>query len=314
MSLGSRALVLAARRGPSVPEWLVRAVTRVAADAAWLLRGSGVRRLEANLARVVPDASPARLRSLSRAGMRTYLRYFGEAFTLPGRTPEQIEARVRVASTADAHLEAGAGRPVVLALGHQGNWDLAGAWATRRLNRLVTVAERIEPPEAFEAFVRLREGLGMTLLPLDKGQGVFRALVREVRSGPCVVALLSDRDLGASGVEVSFAGHPARVAAGPAALSVTTGAALYAVTMRHERITGERRRVAGGPWGIVITFTRVTVPDDLPRNERVQALTQGWVDVLAADIAEHPEHWHMLQRVFVADLDPARLAAAGGAR
>lgn len=313
MSLASRALVLAARRGPSVPEWLVRAVTRVAADVAWLLRISGVRRLEANLGRVLPDASPARLRRLSRGGMRTYLRYFGEAFTLPGRTPEQIEARVRVASVADAPEEAAAGRSVVLALGHQGNWDLAGAWATRRLARLVTVAERIEPPEAFEAFVRLREGVGMTLLPLDKGTGVFRSLVREVTGGPCVVALLADRDLGASGIEVSLAGQPARVAAGPAALSVATGAALYAVTLRHERLTGERRRAAGSPWGIVVTFTRVTAPEDLPRAERVQALTQAWVDVLAADIAEHPEHWHMLQRVFVADLDPARLAA-GGAR
>jgi hypothetical protein len=29
-----------------------------------------------------------------------------------------------------------------------------------------------------------------------------------------------------------------------------------------------------------------------------------------AGIRAHPQDWHMLQRVFVADLDPARLAAA----
>ena len=38
-------------------------------------------------------------------------------------------------------------------------------------------------------------------------------------------------------------------------------------------------------------------------------MTQAWVDVLSADIAEHPTHWHMLQRVFVDDLDPERYAA-----
>jgi phosphatidylinositol dimannoside acyltransferase len=32
-----------------------------------------------------------------------------------------------------------------------------------------------------------------------------------------------------------------------------------------------------------------------------------------AGIRAHPQDWHMLQRVFVADLDPARLAAAEGA-
>ncbi len=29
-------------------------------------------------------------------------------------------------------------------------------------------------------------------------------------------------------------------------------------------------------------------------------------------IAAHPQDWHMLQRVFTADLDPARLAAPLG--
>lgn len=314
MSLSSRALVLAARRGPNVPEALVRAVTRVAADVTWLRHGSGVRRLEANLARVLPGTSAHELRRLSRAGMRTYLRYFGEALTLPGRTPDQMDARVRVADWADLREHAAVGRSVVLALGHQGNWDLAGAWATRHVGRLVTVAERLEPPEAFEAFVSLREGIGLTVLPLDSGQGVFRELLREITTSPCAVALLADRDLTSSGVEVTIAGHRARVAPGPAALSTATGAPLYFAALRHERLTGERRRAAGGPWGIVVTFTRITAPDDLPRAERVRALTQGWVDVLAADIAEHPTHWHMLQRVFVADLDPARLAAAGGAR
>jgi KDO2-lipid IV(A) lauroyltransferase len=32
-----------------------------------------------------------------------------------------------------------------------------------------------------------------------------------------------------------------------------------------------------------------------------------------AGIRAHPQDWHMLQRVFAADLDPARLAAAESA-
>jgi phosphatidylinositol dimannoside acyltransferase len=36
--------------------------------------------------------------------------------------------------------------------------------------------------------------------------------------------------------------------------------------------------------------------------------------VFEAGIRAHPQDWHMLQKVFVADLDPARLAAAEAAQ
>jgi phosphatidylinositol dimannoside acyltransferase len=42
-------------------------------------------------------------------------------------------------------------------------------------------------------------------------------------------------------------------------------------------------------------------------------MTQQMARVFEASIAEHPQDWHMLQRVFVADLDPVRLAAAASA-
>jgi KDO2-lipid IV(A) lauroyltransferase len=45
------------------------------------------------------------------------------------------------------------------------------------------------------------------------------------------------------------------------------------------------------------------------RDERIRVTTQAVADALAAGIAEHPADWHMLQRVWLADLDPARLAA-----
>jgi KDO2-lipid IV(A) lauroyltransferase len=37
-------------------------------------------------------------------------------------------------------------------------------------------------------------------------------------------------------------------------------------------------------------------------------MTQQLAAVFEQGIREHPEDWHMLQRLFVADLDPGRLA------
>jgi KDO2-lipid IV(A) lauroyltransferase len=41
-------------------------------------------------------------------------------------------------------------------------------------------------------------------------------------------------------------------------------------------------------------------------------MTQRLADCFAEGIADAPQDWHMLQRVWVADLDPARLPAAAG--
>lgn len=314
MSLASRGLVTAVRLAPRVPEPLVRAGAALAAELAWLRRGPGVRRLEANLARVVPGADPAELRRLSRGGMHTYLRYYAEAFTLPGRTTAEIDARVRSEGLEPVLADMARGS-VLLVLAHQGNWDLAGAWSNRHVGPITTVAERLEPPEVFDAFVELRAGFGLQILPLDSGADVFRTLVRTVRAGGAVVPLLADRDLTDSGLEVTLCGHPARVAAGPAALALATGAPLYATYLRHERLSGERRRAARSRWGLVLGFVKVEVPPGTEPGDRLVALTQAWVDVLGAEIAAHPTHWHMLQRVFTADLDPVRVGRrAGGHR
>ena len=41
-------------------------------------------------------------------------------------------------------------------------------------------------------------------------------------------------------------------------------------------------------------------------------MTQALADAFATGIAEHPEDWHMLQRLWLADLDPRRAAGATG--
>lgn len=314
MSLRARLVLLAFRLIPRLPEVLSRAVMRVAADVAWLLHGAGVRRLEANLGRARPEASVRQLRRLSRKNLRHYLRYYAEAFTLPRLSLADVDRRVRLVN-ADAPLrETGMGRSLILALGHQGNWDLAAAWATVHLAPATTVAERLRPAEVFDEFVRMRAALGVKVIPLDAGSDVFRQLVRAVQAGPTLVPLLADRDLTARGVEVDLLGARARVAAGPAALAVATDTMLVPTLLRHERLRGARRRAAGTPWGLVVTFADpVPIPTAPSRTEQVRRLTQDWITVFGADVAAHPEHWHMLQKVFVEDLDPHRYAATKAA-
>ncbi|MFN8077346.1 MAG: phosphatidylinositol mannoside acyltransferase [Kineosporiaceae bacterium] len=270
------------------------------AQFAWLRQGRGVRQLEANLARVVPGLSPLGLKHLSRKAMHSYLRYWCDAFRLPDWTPEHIRATCRAENDEAVREALRQGRGVVMALAHQGNWDHAGAWACLELAPVTTVAERLRPEELFQRFVAFREGLGMEVLPLTGGNEVFATLVRRLSTGG-FVPLLADRDLTANGVTVSLFGQPAKLAAGPAALALVTRAALFPVTIHYERLP------AGSParWGTVVRFhDEVRPPAEGGRPVKVAAMTQACADALAEGLAEYPQDWHMLQRVFVADLVP----------
>lgn len=291
-----------------VPGPLVRGLFALGADVTWLRHGSGVRQLERNLARVRPELDAAAVRRLSREGMRAYMRYYAESFTLARTTPEQLAARVRLVDEGPVFAARDAGGSVVGALGHLGNWDLAGAYSGSFIMPVVTVAERLEPETVYQEFLAFRQGLGMTIHTLGD-DGVFGRLLRATKEGGNLVPLLADRDLTSRGIEVDMFGRRARVAAGPAALAVATGAPLAPISMHHERLRGERRRQAGTPWGLVITFHPFVEADPaLDRKQRTHAMTQGWVDALADAIRAHPQDWHMLQKVFVEDLDPQRYA------
>ncbi|WP_265521322.1 phosphatidylinositol mannoside acyltransferase [Oerskovia flava] len=301
------------RNARHVPEPILRGLFAAGADLTWWRRTGGVRQLERNLARVRPGLDQRALRRLSRAGMRSYMRYYREAFTLSASTPAQIEARVRLEGYENCRRHTRVGTTPVLALAHQGNWDLAGAYATPHIAPVLTVAEKLEPPQVLEEFLGFRRSLGLEILVLGDGD-VFRELMRGARGPGKIIPLLADRDLTSRGIEVDLFGLRARVAAGPAALAVSTGAPLIPTSIFYERLTGARRKAAGTPWGIVIRFfPPVDAPAGLTRTASVQAMTQGWVDALAEGIAAHPEDWHMLQKVFVDDLDPDRLARSRAA-
>ena len=96
-------------------------------------------------------------------------------------------------------------------------------------------------------------------------------------------------------------GETARMAAGPASLALVSGAALYPVSIYYERLP------AGAPsrWGAVVQFHPEVVAPAGERSEQLAEMTQACADALAEGIRRHPQDWHMLQRVFVADLLPA---------
>ena len=273
-----------------MPEPAAEAVFRQMADVLWRRRAGGVVQLERNLQRVHPDADHEEIRELSRAGMRSYMRYWCEAFRLPSWSRARIQETFILERQylLDEALDRGG---ALMIPGHMANWDHAGAWAALTYGSVSSVAERLKPKKLFEKFLAYRRRLGMDILGTGEPD-VLRQLTRRLRDGK-LVALMGDRDIGRSGVHVDFFGEPASFPAGPALLAMMTDVPLHPVTMWFD---GDLAR------GYV--HDRIEMPTGGERDDNIRTITQQLARGWESGIREHSADWHMLQRVWVADLTP----------
>ena len=246
--------------------------------------GKSVQRLRSNLSRTNPNLTSLNLDILVVDAMRSYMRYWCDTFRFPDWSQQRV---VKTVSVTNEHLlmdAIAAKTGVIVALPHAGNWDHAGAYFCANGVRLVTVAERLKPEKLFLKFLSYRESMGMEVLPLD-GR-VLDTLAQRLGEG-ALVALVADRDLSRSGIEVDFFGGPARMPAGPALLALRTKAPLITAFVSYTET------------GIHIDFDTVVLPTSGSESEKVQEIVQMTAQQFESGIRKAPHDWHMLQRIWV---------------
>jgi KDO2-lipid IV(A) lauroyltransferase len=129
-------------------------------------------------------------------------------------------------------------------------------------------------------------------VPLGPDAG--RRVLRAIHDGH-IIALLSDRDIEGTGVEVEFFGEKTTIPGGPATLALRTGAPLCPSAVYFE---GDRRHGVALP--PLDTKRRGKLRDDVARV--TQDLALAFEDL----IREAPDQWHLLQPNWPSD----RLVAA----
>ena len=233
--------------GPLVrwlPERVGRAAFRIAADLAWRRQ----RRCTPARRQPRPGGAAGRrdLDGLGRDAMRSYARYWLEVFRLPVTRSDRIVGQMYVRDEhmlRDAHA---AGKGMILALPHMGNWDHAGAWLVHRR----AVHDRGRTPGAGGALRPLRRVPGRAGL---RGLALSGERATAVRGAQRTVAGRRDAlpagrpGPDPAGVPVTFFGAEATMPAGPAALALRTGAALMPMTLWYPEDGGPgwRARIHG---------------------------------------------------------------------
>ena len=246
--------------------------------------GKNVQRLRSNLSRTQPGMTALDLDLLVIEAMRSYMRYWCDTFRLPDWSKERI---IKTTSVTNEHLltdAIAAGTGVIVAVPHAGNWDHAGAYFCAKGIRLVTVAERLKPEKLFLKFLAYRQAMGMEVLPLD---GRVLSTLEERLNEGALVALVSDRDLSRSGIEVDFFGGTARMPAGPALLALRTKAPLITAFVTYTQS------------GVHIEFRNIILPSSGDESTKVNEIVQMTAQYFADGISENPQDWHMLQRIWI---------------
>jgi KDO2-lipid IV(A) lauroyltransferase len=282
--------------------WVVRTLPeKMAYSLFWSLgefvhkrNGKSIQRLRSNLHVVKPDLNELALETLVAQSMSSNMRYWCDTFRIQNWSKERILATVTTTHEELLLNPMKEGKGVVIALPHSGNWDHAGAYFCSLGIPLVTVAERLKPEALFQKFLRHREAMGFEVLSLDSRS--FATLVKRAREKR-LIALVADRDLSQSGIDVNFFGKNARMPVGPALLAIKTG---ISIVVAHVSCTTQ---------GIHIDFHPVDVPSEGSESERISATVQATADLFARGISEHPEDWHMLQRIWI---DEKQVNAEGG--
>jgi len=220
-----------------------------------------------------------------------YGRYWAEALWIRPRRKPLIDGGTTDEGLHFIEEARDAGRGIIFALPHMGNWEYAAPIAARLGIEVVAVAEDLRNRRIRDWFLRLRNSMGIGIILATGSAQVMRELEAVIaRNG--TVALLCDRDLRRKGVEVEFFGESTTIPAGPASLAIRTGAPLHPVATYFD-----------GKGHHVVVRPAVEIPPGEDRGTRMKAATQALAKELEALILEAPAQWHLLQPNWPSDLE-----------
>jgi lauroyl/myristoyl acyltransferase len=253
-------------------------------NIAYRRNGRSIVQLRRNLA-IVTKLSGAELEQVVKLGMASYGRYWAEAFQLPSYSDKKISRLVRIDNPEILLTPLNSNQGVVVAVPHLGNWDLAGRWFAKQAGEVLTVAERLKPERVFDAFVKYRKSIGLIAYPAGS-RSTVPALKHALESGK-LIALVADRDMSSSGIEVEFCGEICTMPAGPASLAYATNSVLTTACLfnKEDHLAGFIDSPIEFDW-------------NLPREEAIRLATQQIADRFTKYVKAHPEDWHVLQRLW----------------
>jgi len=224
------------------------------------------------------------LRQAAREVFANYGRYWAEIFWIRSHGVKEVDRHITVDGIEQLRKARDAGRGMILAFPHLGNWDMAGPVALREQIPLTAVVQAPRQRRAREYVVELQQKLGIEVVFAEESGISTSALVKRLRAGGAV-ALLSDRDLTGTGVPVQFFDEETNLPAGPATLAQLTGAPIFPMAVYFQPGCGHR----------TVVYPPLEPATTGSLEQRLRIRTQRLAHALEAMVREAPTQWHLLR-------------------
>jgi KDO2-lipid IV(A) lauroyltransferase len=267
-----------------MPRGLRYRLADIGGSAAYGILPARARRARANYSAFAPGDRVASGK-LARGAFRNYARTILDFLVLE-KLLDELKATPGAISLASLHRALEAGRGAIVVTPHLGNWDLGAAAIATCGHPVHAVTDPFGPPEVDTLVRSTRERLGVNVIPV--GPASARDALRALRRNE-VLLLACDIDKGGAGVPVTFLGRRVVLPAGPATLSLRTGAPLIPGYMRRQ------------PDGRHESLLEEPLPLPSPGDPAAQTaeLTQAIATAFEVMIRDDPSQWfafHSLTR------------------
>ncbi len=267
-----------------IPVRLSYALAGAIGEAYCFMRPSHSRWAAFNLARVLnePETSPY-VRKVARQSFGNYARVLVDFFRLPSTAHADINAQASVTGVEHLARAAAEGKGFIVAAGHMGSWDRAGAVFTGFGYHASVLVDTFSSPALNDWVTRTRQKFKMNAIAVGK-PGALREMYRVLQRGEALVLLVDAPD--PRGIPVTFFGERTTFPAGVAQLSLRTGCPVIAAALfrRPDMVTYD---------GFCELVSLGTADADPPAD--AEALTQRIAAALERAIVAHPAQWYMFR-------------------
>lgn len=235
-----------------------------------------------NLKNSFPDKSESEIRRILKMAYVNFFITLFEFVSFQKLKPEDLKDLVRMENFNYVTEALSEGRGLILMSGHFGNWELSAIVLGIEINKPLNIIVKTQRNKLVDNEInKWRCKFGNRVIPMEKA---YRESLRVLSTGG-VVALLADQSAPKEGLFVNFLGRPASTFAGPAVMSLRTGAPIVMGFSIREKNFKYR-----------FVFEKVDFKPSEDENENIIKLTQLHTTILEKYVRQYPDHWLWFHR------------------
>lgn len=267
------------------PRWSLAAAA-AAGNGAYYVMGLRRRVAKHNFSHVLgksPDDPD--VRRVARQAFQNYARYLRDVMLYPRIPTAELENRIAFEGLEHFNRALAKKKGAIIVSAHFGNMDMTSAVLAKKFTPITLVGESLRPPQLMDFLTRMRGERNVHLFPYDRApRKILEALKRNEMTG-FLLDFGITHHLDITTVTVNFFGTPTAFPAGPAQLSLLTGAPILvgcAYVLPDGRIRGQMTE----------PIVAVRTGD---RCHDMQVIMQEIAHRFENFIRQHPEQWYVFR-------------------